>query len=80
MEHARLRKPALSQGENTLSGERALLASGAERSPLLQQHCTTSSCFHLRSCPCKPWGASNPAEQEAISAVLVRDLGPVTAI
>ncbi len=32
-EHARLRKPALSQGENTLPGDRALLASAAECMP-----------------------------------------------
>ncbi len=33
MEHARLRKPAVSQGEDTLPGEWALLASAAEGTP-----------------------------------------------
>jgi hypothetical protein len=38
MEHARLRKPALSQGEDTLPGDRALLASAAERMPPMPYH------------------------------------------
>jgi hypothetical protein len=38
MEHARLRKPAVSQGEDTLPGERALLASAAECMPPMPYH------------------------------------------
>ena len=38
MEHARLRKPALSQGEDTLPGDRALLASAAECMPPMPYH------------------------------------------
>jgi hypothetical protein len=38
MEHARLRKPALSRGEDTLPGDRALLASAAECVPPMPKH------------------------------------------
>ena len=38
MEHARLRKPTLSQGEDTLPGERALLASAAKCLPPMPNH------------------------------------------
>ena len=38
MEHARLRKPALSQGEDTLPGDRALLAAAAKCLPPVPYH------------------------------------------
>ena len=38
MEHSRLRKPALSQGEDTLPGDRSFLASAAKCMPPMPQH------------------------------------------
>jgi hypothetical protein len=38
MEYARVRKPALSQGENTLPGDRAFLAAAAKCMPPMPKH------------------------------------------
>ena len=38
MEHARLRKPSVSQGKSTLPGDRAFLASAAECMPPMPYH------------------------------------------
>ena len=38
MEHSRLRKPAFSQSERTLPGDRAFLASTAEHTPPMPEH------------------------------------------
>ena len=38
MEHSRLRKPALSQSERTLPGDRAFLAATAECTPPMPEH------------------------------------------
>ena len=38
MEHSRLRKPALSQGEDTFPGDRSFLASAAQCMPPMPKH------------------------------------------